>query len=95
MLVLLLLGSVVCMASVPPVDDPDTAIDESQMQVNLAGPATLDNTSVHCVADSSDQPRLALSSNGRETNIFLDGLKLTGKVAYPHAILKFLCTFLI
>ena len=94
---LLLLVTVVCVVSVPPVDDPDTAIDESDFQVNLAIPANLSVKLVHPIANSIDSPEIVLcrqdlrvKSSRRE---FMPVPKQPA--AHSNSFQKLLCTFLI
>jgi hypothetical protein len=93
--VLLLLGIVVCVASVPPVDDPDTAIDESEFQVILATPSPLGCKLLPPLANSVDLARPASHSQNVKAHIFLSDFILVAKQSRSHSIQKLLCTFLI
>ena len=94
-LVLLLLGTVVCVASVPPVDDPDTALDESDFQVNLAIPSTLGIRLVHPVANSVDLPKLSLSYQDLRTKPSRHAFMPVPKQTPSRSIRKLLSTLLI
>jgi len=93
--VLLLLGAVVCVASVPPVDDPDTAVDESDVPVILATPEPLIIKSVPPLSNSVDPPILASYSRESRADLsryeFMPMSKQSG--SYSSQIL--LCTLLI
>jgi hypothetical protein len=95
MFILLLLGTVVCASSVPPEDDPTTAIDESDLQVNIGTPAPLRMTLVHPVANSIDLPKLALCLLDCRINSDVHGLARTLNQHSPRSLQDLLCSFLI
>ena len=92
---LLLLGTAVCVASVPTVDDPDTAIDESEFQLVLATPSPLTIKLVPPLANSVDLPRPASCSQDVKADTFLGDFILVPKQSRSRSIQKLLCTFLI
>ena len=47
------MGTLLCVASMPPVDDPDTVIDEGDFQVTLASPLRLTTELVQRLAHAS------------------------------------------
>jgi hypothetical protein len=94
-LVLLLLGTVVCVASVPPVDDPDTVIDESDLQISLAIPAPINSILVRPVAASVKSPKPSFYTPDLQANTSSLEFELMPKHARVHSLQKLLCTFLI
>ena len=94
-LVLFLFGTVLCVASVPPVDDPDTAIDESDFQTNLAIPAPLDIKLVPPVATSVNLTQPVLCDRDWKANTCLREFTPVPKQSRSHSLQKRLCTFLI
>lgn len=93
--VLLLCGTLVCVASVPAVDDPDTAFNEADTPVNLAPPASLRINLIVPVVKAINLPKLALYEPGWGVNNSVHELAAAPKQPGSHSIQKLLCTFLI
>jgi len=94
-LALLLLGTVVCVASVPPVDDPDTVIDESDLQLSLAIPTPINSILVRPVAASVKLPKSSFYTADLKANASSLEFVLMPMHARVHSLQKLLCTFLI
>lgn len=94
-LVILLCATLVCVASLPAVDDPDTAFNEVDTPVNLAPPASPRINLVVPVVKAVNLPKLALDEPGWGTNNSAHELALVPKQPDSHSIQKLLCTFLI
>jgi hypothetical protein len=94
-LVFLLLGTVVCVASVPPVDDPETVIDESDFQISLAIPAPINSRLVQPIATSVQLPKPSSETPDLRANPSSLEFVLMPKHARAHSLQKLLCTFLI
>ena len=92
---LLLLGTVVCVASVPPVDDPDTAIDESDFQLTLASPSLINTKLVQPLANAVDLPKPASCSQVLKDNACLHEFITAPRHSRSHSIQELLCAFLI
>jgi hypothetical protein len=95
MLALLLLGTVVCVASVPPVDDPDTVIDESDLQISLAIPAPINGKLVRPFATSVKLSKASFYIPDWKANTSSLEFVLMPKHARVRSLQKLLCTFLI
>jgi hypothetical protein len=94
-LALLLLGTVVCAASVPPVDDPDTAVDESEFQVIFLVPSPLSIKSVPVFASSLDGTRPVSLSQNLTTGIsYLEFMRVLNSW-HSLSFQKLFCTLLI
>jgi hypothetical protein len=92
--VLLLLGTVVCVASVPLVDDPDTAVDESDVQITLASPSLVGTKLFQPVAASTDLPKVASCGRELKSDLLANEFMLPRtQSCFPSQML--LCTFLI
>ena len=94
-LIFVLLGSVLCVASIPAVDDPDTEVDESEFQVNLATPSALGIKLVHPVANSADLPKLASCQQDLRSHSSRHEFMPVPKQSRSHSSQTLLCTFLI
>ena len=92
---LLLLGAVVCVASVPPIDDPDTAVDESDFQLTLASPSLLSTKLVQPIANVVDLPKLASCGNELRGDLSRHEFMPQPKRSGSHSSQILLCTFLI
>jgi hypothetical protein len=93
-LIHLLLLTVFCASSVPPVDDPATAIDESDLQVRLAMPAPA-AINVAPRADSSDLPRLTRAVLIGASHRGLHELSPVMKQHNPRSPQDLLCSLLL
>jgi hypothetical protein len=94
LLVLVLLGAVLCLSSVQRSDDPETAMNESDLQVSLAPPAQIGLRALNPVG-TSILPRPLRSDqyfSVRDTRN--ESIPLTIQ-SRSHSIQKLLCTFLI
>ena len=94
-LALLLLGTVVCAASVPPVDDPDTAVDESEFQVLFLIPSPLSVKSVPVFVNSLDLTKPVSVSQNLTTGISSAEFMRPPDSCHSPSLQKLLCTFLI
>lgn len=94
-LVLLLLGTVACASTVPPVDDPETAFDEGDAPISLALPTLLRITLSPPAADSIILPRPTLCSRvwGVDNSVHRPSPRPNRRS--PYSLQKLLCTFLI
>ena len=97
MLVFVLLGSVLCAASVPRVDDPDTAIDESEFQVVFMVGSQPSIKSVSPLANSLDLPKPVSCAEDLTTKNLFPRIHAVPERSASHSnsIQKLLCTFLI
>jgi len=95
MLAVLLLGTVPCATSLIPVDDPATAIDESEFQVFFLVPSPLSIKSVPAFANSLDllEPVLR-SQNFTADTSFLEFMPVPNSWHSP-SLQKLFCTFVI
>ena len=93
--VLLLLGTVVWVASVPTVDDPDTPVDESEIQVILATPSSLSIKSVPPLAECVDAPSLASRPVESKAERYRHTFLPVARNCCSLSTQKLLCTFLI
>jgi hypothetical protein len=92
--VLLLLATVVCASTVPAVDDPSTAFDESESPANIALPVLPGVRIVRPAADPVPVPQ-PLQQVGGDVNFSAYIPGPAPKQERSHSLLKFLCTFLI
>ena len=84
-----------CVSSVPIVDDPNTAIDESNVQVNLTVPSTLSLKLIRPVANSIASLTLARwRTNSGDITSFRE-IASVPRQSRSHSIQRLLCTFLI
>jgi hypothetical protein len=97
MLAFVLLGSVLCAASVPPVDDPDTAIDESEFQVVFLVASQPSVKLVSPLANSLDVPNPVLFTEDLTSKTPSHESMLVPKqtASHSHSLHQLLCTFLI
>jgi hypothetical protein len=92
-LILFLLGTVICAAAIPAVDNPDTAFDESDSPANLALPAPLSAKLVMPVANPVPLPQpLPQVSN---ISVSIHAPQPVAKQQGTQSLLTLLCTFLI
>ena len=84
-----------CAASVPPVDNPDTAVDESEFQVNLAIPSTPSIKCAFPVANSTDLPKLASRQQDLRADLSRHEFMPVPNESCSHFTQILLCTFLI
>ena len=93
--VLLLLGTVVSVAGVPPVDDPETSADESELQVILAAPAPLRIQLGSSLAGSVDVTQLASCPQESNADFSRHELTAVARRSCSPSLQKLLCAFLI
>ena len=91
----MLLAAVLSAASLPPVDDPDTPVDESDLQIYLALPAPLNITFVRPVAASANLPKPSSCAGDTKARASSREFIQVSKQSRPHSLQKLLCTFLI
>jgi hypothetical protein len=94
-MVLVLLGTVLYVFAVPPVDNPETAFNEADAPVSLALPTSLWVRVVLPAADSITLPKLPLSWTVAEVSVYEEGFHPAPKQLSQHSLQKLLCTFLI
>jgi hypothetical protein len=94
MMVLLLLATVICASSVPPVDDPETAINEADLQISLAPPVTTLKVAAPA-ASSVHLSKLVPCRPAWGVNSSVDGLTPVATQSSRRSLQKLLCTFLI
>jgi hypothetical protein len=94
-LVFLLLGTVVCAFTVPPIDNPETAFNEADAPVSLALPTSLWARVVLPAADSITLPKLPLKWAVAELTLSEERSLLAPKQPSQDSLQKLLCTFLI
>jgi len=94
LLVLFLLGSLVCAAAVPIVDDPATSFNEADSPSNLALPVSHSARHVRPAADPVIQPE---SSRGADSNTCRSSRRFAAekRLFLPRSLPELLCTFLI
>ena len=93
-LILFLLSATVCVSVVAPIDDPESAFNETDLPINLTRPVE-PGTKFIAPADDPASPQGPLYRVGQGIGNSVLELGPVSKRRYSHRLQNLLCTFLI